>query len=361
MDLAIVVFACSGGKYINQILDGIFSQKCNFKYEVIVSYDESSGDSIDAIRQFQDHDNLKLVPDKSNQSFADCYRTVLSKIRAKYVLINYGDTYFTDNHLLQEQYDYLEQHADCSVCFHPCMLEYESELSSGHKNCLFPLIDGLEKHNYSFCLYDLLQHNFMQRSSVMYRWRFNSEDFESVFPKSCQPCDWLMSLLHSQKGKIHAIANSGSVCRVSIDSSPLIAGFNSREFVDENALDYINFIQYIDDEILPINKDKINLILCLSARYLRNCLMEDNIDGLKFFGKNYRRWFNAVLYCLLKNYRFKVLFPYSISMGRVLKKFKTMDFEYLIKEKIRNRHAVSLLISRLNDFGNDYYKISAKM
>jgi hypothetical protein len=49
---------------------------------------------------------------------------------------------------------------------------------------------------------DLLLTNFMQTNSVMYRWRFQQENFADVFPANILPCIIFLHLLHAQTGKI---------------------------------------------------------------------------------------------------------------------------------------------------------------
>ena len=360
LDLAVVVLSYNQGKYLKQALESIFSQKCTFDYEVVVADDASTDNSAEIAKEFgKSHSNLRLVQNKKNIGPVANFRKTLSQIHAKYVLLNDGDDYLTDEHVLQEQHDYLERHKDCSVCFHQCLFKHEGKEAAGCDDSFFPSAEMLEKHNYSFCLYDLLKRNFMQTNSIMYRWRFNDEDFSKVFPEDCQPCDWLLSILHAQKGKIHAIENTGSVYRIHADSL-WYGGGNSRKWVDRNAVPHINFLQYLDNEIAPINTKWVNFIISMSALYIRNCLLDGNVDGLSSFAGNYGRRFKAVCYCLTKDYSFKVAFPYSISMNRVLKNFRKRYFKHLIKDKEKDFYAVSLLIERLAKLGNDAYERSVK-
>ena len=361
LDLAVVVLSYNQEKYLGQALESIFSQKCSFNYEVIVADDASTDGSVEIIQQFQrDHSNLKLMLNKENLGPTENFRHTLSQVHAKYVVLNDGDDYLTDEHVLQEQFDYLEQHEECSMCFHQCLYKHEDRQPEDCEvDALFPSAEMLEGHHYSFCIYDLLRENFMQTNSIMYRWRFNDEDFNAVFPENCQPCDWLLSILHAQKGKIHAIRNTGSVYRIHGDSL-WYGGGNSKKWVDMNAVPHINFMLYLDNEIQPLTAGQTEFIVSLSARYIRNGLIDGNTDALSCFADKYRRWFNAVCYCLLKDYQFKMAFPYSISLKRVLRNFRKMYFKHLIRDKEKNCYAVSLLIDRLDKLGIDAYQRSVQ-
>ncbi len=68
------------------------------------------------------------------------------------------------------QVDFLRENKDCSVCFHPVHVKFEN----GQRNdFIFPMLEQLpRKSKQRFYLADLVQGNFIQTNSVVYRWRF---------------------------------------------------------------------------------------------------------------------------------------------------------------------------------------------
>lgn len=110
--------------YIRDALEGFLKQKVTFPYEILI-YDDASTDNTPGIikEYFLRYPRLiRPILQEENQ-----YSKGISnpsgafnfpRVRGKYVAMCEGDDYWTDEGKLQAQIDYLEAHADCSLCFH---------------------------------------------------------------------------------------------------------------------------------------------------------------------------------------------------------------------------------------------------
>ena len=99
--------------YLRQCLDGIVSQKTNFKYEAIVHDDASSDGSADIIREYAEKypSIVKPIYQKENQFSKDIAivrETVTKACSGKYMAWCEGDDYWIDPFKLQKQVAILE-------------------------------------------------------------------------------------------------------------------------------------------------------------------------------------------------------------------------------------------------------------
>ena len=109
--------------YIRQCLDGFVMQKTNFRFEAIVHDDASTDGTADIIREYAEKypDIIKPIFETENQYSkrdGSIRRIMDEHTHGKYVAMCEGDDYWIDPLKLQKQFDFMEQHNDCSLCFH---------------------------------------------------------------------------------------------------------------------------------------------------------------------------------------------------------------------------------------------------
>ena len=199
-------------KFIRQCLDGFVMQKTNFKFEVFVHDDASTDGTPDIIKEYQQKypDIIKPIFQTENQFSKGnpiSRKFIYPLFKGKYVALCEGDDYWIDEYKLQKQVDFLESNPDYSICFHPVKFVYEDK---PNKSNIYPSKRFLSQ-NLTF--EKLLQDNFIQTNSVVYRWRFYNDDIEDVFPIGIRPGDWYLHLCHAKIGKIGVIKDVMSVYR----------------------------------------------------------------------------------------------------------------------------------------------------
>lgn len=200
--------------FIRETLDGFIMQETDFPFEVIIHDDASTDKTADIIREYEAKypDIIKAVCQNVNQ-VSQCVNIVnkfiAPNIQGEYVAICEGDDYWTDKTKLQKQADFLDTHPDFTVCFHPVVVRYED---GSAPDSIYPKPDFIEGEHLP--VEYMLFANYIQTNSVMYRWRFKSqEEMDSLYTVDVVPGDWLMHLLHAQVGKIGFIKDVMAVYR----------------------------------------------------------------------------------------------------------------------------------------------------
>lgn len=115
--------------YIRQTMESFLAQKTNFPFEIVIHDDASTDTTADIIREYENKypDIIRAMYQNKNQysqgitnpSGAFNY----PRARGKYIAMCEGDDYWIDIYKLQKQVDYMEKHAECSLCIHSAKIE----------------------------------------------------------------------------------------------------------------------------------------------------------------------------------------------------------------------------------------------
>lgn len=110
-------------KYIRRALDGFVSQKTDFAYEVLIHDDCSTDGTADIIREYEQKypDLIKPIYQTENQYSQGRAITATFQIpRAKGEFFAWceGDDFWTDEHKLQRQVDFLRGNPEYAACVH---------------------------------------------------------------------------------------------------------------------------------------------------------------------------------------------------------------------------------------------------
>lgn len=104
--------------YLEDYFKGILSQKCNFKFEVIINDDCSTDGSQDVLLKYAKEypDLIKVVIQQENQyskgNRGFFVRYCFPRCSGKYIAFCEGDDCWIDPYKLQKQVDYLEAHPE---------------------------------------------------------------------------------------------------------------------------------------------------------------------------------------------------------------------------------------------------------
>ena len=125
-------------RYIRKCLENFVNQKTSFRFEVIVHDDCSADKSKEIIEDFHCNypDIIKPIYEEENQfSKGLSFITKMIKgAKGKYVAFCEGDDYWCDENKLQKQYDFMNDHEECSMCVHN---SYMFNLSENRMNGVF--------------------------------------------------------------------------------------------------------------------------------------------------------------------------------------------------------------------------------
>lgn len=277
--VSIVCITYNHARFIRDALDGFVMQKTNFPFEILVHDDASTDGTADIVREYEEkYPHLfRCVYQTENQwGKKSPWKDILfPMVRGKYVALNEGDDYWTDENKLQKQVDFMESHPDFSVCFHPVTVHWDD---NSKPDSIFPS-EKSRFYKTELILDDLLKRNFIQTNSVLYRWRFHQDPL-SLMPDDILPGDWFLHLLHAQVGKIGFLNDVMSVYRRHRGGIWTEAEQTSRWFI-RYGIPCIRFWQNMQKRFGIDCSSQINDMALLTELCLSNAGQIDALSELK--------------------------------------------------------------------------------
>jgi glycosyltransferase involved in cell wall biosynthesis len=149
--------------FIAQAIDSILMQQVNFDYEVVIGEDCSTDNTRDIVIDYQNRypDKIHLLLHKKNVGAINNEIQVYKACQGEYIAWLEGDDYWTSPHKLQKQSDFLDNHPECSSCFHSVVELYED----GRQELFIPP----PIHKKFYTLENLFHGCFIDSCSFMFR------------------------------------------------------------------------------------------------------------------------------------------------------------------------------------------------
>lgn len=185
--------------YIEQAINGVLIQKCNFKFELVIGEDNSTDNTLSIIENIQKKypNTIKILKQEKNIGAIPNLFETLSHCDGKYIAFCEGDDFWLDPYKLQKQIDFLETHTDYSLCFHDALVFWEDKSHIPYYFCK-KLTSNI------FSINDILNNKwFIPSASMVFPKEF-------IFPlpkwfKLIYNGDFALQLILAHKGKIHYI------------------------------------------------------------------------------------------------------------------------------------------------------------
>ena len=199
-ELSVLTLTYNHANFIEQNIKSVIDQQVDFPIQHIIADDASEDGTQEIILKYAaKYTHIIPIFQKKRTYGQNNVAALFDMARTPYVAICDGDDYFCDAHKLQIQYDFMQQHKDCTLCFHPVKVFYED---NSRNEYLYPPLEQLPRgvKDYYY-ISELIKQNFIQTNSVMYRWRF-SNGLPDWFRADLMPGDWYWHLLHAELGKI---------------------------------------------------------------------------------------------------------------------------------------------------------------
>ncbi len=183
--------------FIKDALDSFLMQETDFPFEIYVSDDASTDNTPSVLKEYANKypDKIKIFLHKKNQGVMKNFIELAGRISSEYVCLCEGDDYWTDPLKLQKQKNFLDNHPDYSLVFHPARILWED---GSHHNRIWGPSPEKDYGTFDQQIWD---RNIIPTLSVMYRWRFNKAPL-SLLSHDILPIDWYVHRLHAQVGKI---------------------------------------------------------------------------------------------------------------------------------------------------------------
>lgn len=209
--LSVLTMTRNHKRYITDCMESVAAQKTDFPIEHIIvddCSDDGTQDIVDNFAATHPHVRPIYLPSRSGGGYN--IRTLFNACKSEFAALCDGDDYFTEPTKLQKQVDFIRQNEGCTVCFHPVIAKYEDNSQAPF---IYPQAHLLPRGIRSkYYLSDLLQVNFIQTNSVIYRWRFRS-GLPDWFRSDICPSDWYWHILHAETGWIGFIPEIMSIYR----------------------------------------------------------------------------------------------------------------------------------------------------
>lgn len=212
-------------------------QLTDFEIEILINDDHSTDGTTEIIKKYQ-----KKYPEIIKPVFhtENMYKKgvrgmmakyLLPKVRGKYIALCEGDDYWTDKNKLQKQVEFLEKNSGYSMCFHPVEI-----VGGANSGLVFP-----DRKN-DFNLERLLESNFIQTNSVVYRKQSYKELHDGVMPG-----DWYLHLYHARFGKIGFINDTMAAYRHHEGGLWSSSRTDERKFWTSFGVEHLEFYLHVYD------------------------------------------------------------------------------------------------------------------
>jgi glycosyltransferase involved in cell wall biosynthesis len=208
-ELAPTVSVCTATfnheRYIAGCVGSVLAQEADFVVEHVIGDDASSDGTRRVLEDLyaRHPSRIRLLLRPTNIGAYQNFIGVFAACRGKYIALLDGDDELVSAHKLARQVQFLEDHPECSLCFHPVKIVDDE----GKQHDTFPT-----QQPPLTTLDDLLRTNFIGTPSVMYRAGMVTQ--LPSWTGTLRSCDWLLHILHAEHGKIGFIDDVWSLYRV---------------------------------------------------------------------------------------------------------------------------------------------------
>lgn len=242
--VSVLCTAYNHEKFIRDAIEGVLAQQTDFKYELILHDDASADRTREIIEQYAGKYPgvvQAMIQEKNQFGEHRIYPEFLfPAVKGKYIAFCEGDDYWTDEHKLQRQVDFLEAHPEYSLCMHNAV---KRNYETGEEKLLdtFP-----EEGTYSQKEQMLagLGTNFPAFASLVFRTNL-LKGIPDFFLAS-NVLDYPIRQYLASRGKVYYFKDSMSVYRVATPQSYMKKTSASQMFYNNYTLDMICFFENLD-------------------------------------------------------------------------------------------------------------------
>lgn len=245
--------------YIRQCLEGIMMQKTSFSFEVLINDDASTDNTASIIKEFEIKypKHIKPIYQKENQyskgiKIDPNYN--IPRTQGKYIAMCEGDDYWIDELKLQKQFDFMENHPECTMCFHNAEIE---------NNLKDKTISHIQIEDREYFSNELFSNWIVPTASMFFRKDFL--DFKILTNKNILNGDLIYILLAAEKGKVYGLSEKMSTYRMheeGVTWNPTINFIRARK--------YPAHFLFIKKTFTKISNKTINKKLFSTYRHLQH-------------------------------------------------------------------------------------------
>lgn len=246
--VTIICITCNQEKYIRDTLDGFLRQRTTFRFKVFVGEDHGTDSTSSIVLEYaQNHPDV-VCPFIRERNLG-AQRNLIDlcqRANSPYLALCEGDDFWTDEFKLQKQFEFMENHPECNVCFTRTEIDapadwYRRKEYLRRRDGKIYIPDSFPKFHVAseFHAADLVMRGMMPHtSSLFYRWCY-----DIPFP------DWYFQgimgdvpllLLQAGSSLVGYIPDTTSVYR--INPGGVYSSQNHVDLIRKTRRDYIRFL-----------------------------------------------------------------------------------------------------------------------
>lgn len=216
--LSVIFITYNHAQYVEKALMSVINQKTDFPFEVVVGDDCSTDGTQDILKRIaSEHSEVKLNLRSENtggRPTLNVYETT-KKCTGQYLAYLEGDDFWTDDHKLQKQVDFLEDHPEYTACTHSMKMvdEKDEEITDPETLSIGSLYDWSGDFTYEdYCYSGKWPGHY---ASVVSRniYKARKYDYTILYRASDFTDDALINLFLLMEGKIYRMDEVMSVWR----------------------------------------------------------------------------------------------------------------------------------------------------
>jgi len=116
---SILLITYNQEKFIRQALDSVLMQQVDFPIEVVIADDYSQDSTLAIAREYQGGaHNVRLLPSEEKIGITRNLQRGFAACQGKYIAVLEGDDYWISPNKVKTVSTFLDQHQECSFCFH---------------------------------------------------------------------------------------------------------------------------------------------------------------------------------------------------------------------------------------------------
>lgn len=228
--------------FIECTLDSMLAQKTNFPFRIVLHDDASTDGTIEIIKEYEQKFPriLKVIYEEENQynkKDGEVTRKINELICGDYIAVCEGDDYWCDENKLQLQYDFMQNHEECSMCLHNT---YVHILDENTEDTLFNNWEGIHELSEEEVFFGWSVHT----SSYFYRTKF---DFTPLFRRGFWSGDYAMLTLAKYYGEVYCLPDVMSVYNANNSAGSTKQTNKSYENYIRRIRARVNYLQKYDE------------------------------------------------------------------------------------------------------------------
>ncbi len=162
--------------FVERAVESVLMQKTNFKFEIIIGDDFSTDGTREILIALKEKNPYKiqlLLADKNNGVHTNAVN-IYNNCKGKYIAMLEGDDYWTYEHKLQKQVDFLENNPDYNGCFHDASIittpaQNSNTIALKQSYSEYKYYSQFNTYKKDFYPWDLLQRNLIANATLVFR------------------------------------------------------------------------------------------------------------------------------------------------------------------------------------------------